>query len=86
MSVSFQAPGQTEGGVDQEEQASHDQGKTVAQTAAGDSFKAPSVQQSVLCLVYQPHSWQPGVTNPHRGLVLWQVPETLDIAVTLFKV
>ncbi|XP_077598798.1 LOW QUALITY PROTEIN: EH domain-binding protein 1-like [Stigmatopora nigra] len=31
------------------------------------------------------HSWQPGIQNPYRGLVLWQVPETLDITVTLFK-
>ncbi|XP_077401205.1 EH domain-binding protein 1 isoform X11 [Vanacampus margaritifer] len=31
------------------------------------------------------HGWQPGIQNPYRGLVLWQVPETLDITVTLFK-
>ncbi|XP_034080708.1 EH domain-binding protein 1-like protein 1 isoform X8 [Gymnodraco acuticeps] len=31
------------------------------------------------------HSWQPGIRNPYRGTVLWQVPETLDINVTLFK-
>nr|XP_040037543.1 EH domain-binding protein 1-like protein 1 isoform X14 [Gasterosteus aculeatus aculeatus] len=31
------------------------------------------------------HSWQPGIKNPYRGLVLWQVPESLDISVTLFK-
>ncbi|KAM8880641.1 uncharacterized protein ehbp1l1a isoform 3-T3 [Synchiropus picturatus] len=31
------------------------------------------------------HSWQPGIKNPYRGLVMWQVPESLDIAVTLFK-
>nr|XP_043877257.1 EH domain-binding protein 1-like protein 1 isoform X2 [Solea senegalensis] len=31
------------------------------------------------------HSWQPGIKNPYRGLVLWQVPESLDITVTLFK-
>ncbi|KAK2852084.1 hypothetical protein Q5P01_008360 [Channa striata] len=31
------------------------------------------------------HGWQPGIKNPYRGLVLWQVPETLDITVTLFK-
>lgn len=83
--VSLQAPRQTEGGVDQKKQTSHDQGKAVAQTD-DDSFKAPSVEQHVLSFVYQPHSWQPGIKNPHRGLVLWQVPENLDIAVTLFKV
>ncbi|XP_067379475.1 EH domain-binding protein 1-like protein 1 isoform X14 [Channa argus] len=31
------------------------------------------------------HSWQPGIKNPYRGLALWQVPESLDITVTLFK-
>ncbi|XP_017282525.1 uncharacterized protein ehbp1l1a isoform X5 [Kryptolebias marmoratus] len=31
------------------------------------------------------HSWQPGIKNPYRGLVIWQVPESLDITVTLFK-
>ncbi|XP_072231958.1 EH domain-binding protein 1 isoform X3 [Leuresthes tenuis] len=31
------------------------------------------------------HSWQPGIKNPDRGTVLWQVPESLSITVTLFK-
>ncbi|XP_026184659.1 uncharacterized protein ehbp1l1a isoform X3 [Mastacembelus armatus] len=31
------------------------------------------------------HSWQPGIKNPYRGLVVWQVPESLAITVTLFK-
>ncbi|KAM9836375.1 EH domain-binding protein 1 [Aulostomus maculatus] len=31
------------------------------------------------------HGWQPGIKNPYRGLVVWQVPESLDITVTLFK-
>ncbi|XP_041841349.1 uncharacterized protein LOC121639857 isoform X2 [Melanotaenia boesemani] len=31
------------------------------------------------------HSWQPGIQNPYRGLVIWQVPESLNITVTLFK-
>uniref|UniRef100_A0A8D3DE02 EH domain binding protein 1 like 1 n=1 Tax=Scophthalmus maximus TaxID=52904 RepID=A0A8D3DE02_SCOMX len=31
------------------------------------------------------HSWQPGIKNPYRGLVMWQVPESLEITVTLFK-
>ncbi|XP_013877032.1 EH domain-binding protein 1 [Austrofundulus limnaeus] len=31
------------------------------------------------------HSWQPGIKNPYRGLVVWQVPESLNITVTLFK-
>uniref|UniRef100_A0A8C1H8M9 EH domain binding protein 1 like 1 n=1 Tax=Cyprinus carpio carpio TaxID=630221 RepID=A0A8C1H8M9_CYPCA len=31
------------------------------------------------------HGWQPGIKNPYRGTVLWQVPESVDITVTLFK-
>ncbi|KAG7280435.1 hypothetical protein CRUP_028175 [Coryphaenoides rupestris] len=31
------------------------------------------------------HSWQPGIQNPYRGLVVWQVLESTDIDVTLFK-
>ncbi|XP_028330309.1 EH domain-binding protein 1-like protein 1 isoform X5 [Gouania willdenowi] len=31
------------------------------------------------------HSWQPGIKNPYRGLVVWQLPESLEITVTLFK-
>ncbi|XP_051570755.1 EH domain-binding protein 1-like protein 1 isoform X3 [Myxocyprinus asiaticus] len=31
------------------------------------------------------HGWQPGIKNPYRGTVVWQVPESLDITVTLFK-
>ncbi|XP_034019998.1 EH domain-binding protein 1-like protein 1 [Thalassophryne amazonica] len=31
------------------------------------------------------HSWQPGIKNPYRGVVVWQVSESLDITVTLFK-
>ncbi|KAK3566750.1 hypothetical protein QTP86_004438 [Hemibagrus guttatus] len=31
------------------------------------------------------HGWQPGIKNPYRGTVLWQVPENVDITVTLFK-
>ncbi|XP_037116755.1 EH domain-binding protein 1-like protein 1 isoform X10 [Syngnathus acus] len=31
------------------------------------------------------HSWQPGIQNPYRGLVLWQVPESLAVTVTLYK-
>nr|XP_020450568.1 EH domain-binding protein 1-like protein 1 isoform X5 [Monopterus albus] len=31
------------------------------------------------------HSWQPGIKNPYRGLVVWQVPESLGITVTLYK-
>ncbi|XP_067112918.1 EH domain-binding protein 1-like protein 1 isoform X4 [Osmerus mordax] len=31
------------------------------------------------------HGWQPGIKNPYRGMVVWPVPENVDIAVTLFK-
>ncbi|XP_064181799.1 uncharacterized protein ehbp1l1a isoform X5 [Anguilla rostrata] len=31
------------------------------------------------------HGWQPGIQNPYRGMVMWQVPESIDITVTLFK-
>ncbi|TNN27796.1 EH domain-binding protein 1 [Liparis tanakae] len=32
------------------------------------------------------HSWQPGIKNPYRGVVVWPVPENIEITVTLFKV
>lgn len=41
-------------------------------------FFCPSVLQS--------HSWQPGIKNPYRGVVVWPVPENIEITVTLFKV
>ncbi|XP_051901050.1 EH domain-binding protein 1-like isoform X3 [Pristis pectinata] len=31
------------------------------------------------------HSWQPGINNPYRGMVIWPVPENVDITVTLYK-
>ncbi|KAM6309675.1 EH domain-binding protein 1 isoform 2-T2 [Podargus strigoides] len=31
------------------------------------------------------HSWQPGIKNPYRGVVVWPVPENVEITVTLFK-
>ncbi|KAM9728749.1 uncharacterized protein ACNS7B_016584 isoform 15-T15 [Menidia menidia] len=31
------------------------------------------------------HGWQPGIKNPYRGMVVWPVPENVDISVTLFK-
>lgn len=50
----------------------------------GNSFEL----ELFICITffYQLHSWQPGIKNPYRGLVMWQVPESLDITVTLFKV
>lgn len=29
--------------------------------------------------------WEPTIRNPFRGMVLWTLPEILDIEVTLFK-
>ncbi|XP_030424565.1 EH domain-binding protein 1-like protein 1 isoform X5 [Gopherus evgoodei] len=31
------------------------------------------------------HSWQPGIKNPYRGMVVWMVPENVDIMVTLYR-
>ncbi|XP_066574887.1 EH domain-binding protein 1-like protein 1 isoform X5 [Amia ocellicauda] len=31
------------------------------------------------------HGWQPGIKNPYRGMVVWPVPENVDITVTLYK-
>ncbi|XP_059394954.1 EH domain-binding protein 1-like protein 1 isoform X12 [Carassius carassius] len=31
------------------------------------------------------HSWQPGIKNPYRGMVVWPVPENVDISVTLYR-
>ncbi|KAL0993923.1 hypothetical protein UPYG_G00115600 [Umbra pygmaea] len=31
------------------------------------------------------HGWQPGIKNPYRGMVVWPVPENVDISVTLFR-
>ncbi|KAJ8394198.1 hypothetical protein AAFF_G00050030 [Aldrovandia affinis] len=28
------------------------------------------------------HSWQPGIKNPYRGVVVWPVPENIEITVT----
>ncbi|XP_062289100.1 EH domain-binding protein 1-like [Scomber scombrus] len=36
-------------------------------------------------MVSKLHSWQPGIKNPYRGMVVWPVPENIDISVTLFK-
>ncbi|KAK1154873.1 EH domain-binding protein 1-like protein 1 isoform X16 [Acipenser oxyrinchus oxyrinchus] len=33
----------------------------------------------------KPHGWQPGIKNPYRGMVVWAVPENVDITVTLYK-
>ncbi|XP_039624961.1 uncharacterized protein ehbp1l1b isoform X7 [Polypterus senegalus] len=33
----------------------------------------------------KPHGWQPGIKNPYRGMVVWPVPENVDITVTLYR-
>ncbi|KAG2469313.1 MERTK kinase, partial [Polypterus senegalus] len=33
----------------------------------------------------RPHGWQPGIKNPYRGMVVWPVPENVDITVTLYR-
>uniref|UniRef100_UPI00358EE526 EH domain-binding protein 1 isoform X3 n=1 Tax=Myxine glutinosa TaxID=7769 RepID=UPI00358EE526 len=33
----------------------------------------------------KPRSWQPGIKNPYKGVVIWPVPENVEITVTLFK-
>ncbi|KAK2189022.1 hypothetical protein NP493_110g03015 [Ridgeia piscesae] len=31
------------------------------------------------------HNWEPSIQNPHRGLIIWPVPENVEITVTLFR-
>ncbi len=33
----------------------------------------------------QPKTWEPTIRNPYRGLVIWSIPELLEIQVTLFR-
>ncbi|XP_072776307.1 EH domain-binding protein 1-like protein 1 [Taeniopygia guttata] len=33
----------------------------------------------------KPRRWQPGIQNPQRGMVVWVVPETLEVVVTLYR-
>ena len=32
-----------------------------------------------------PKSWEPTLRNPYRGLVVWSLPELLEMEVTLFR-
>lgn len=41
---------------------------------------------TVLLFSHQLHAWQPGIKNPYRGMVVWPVPENVDITVTLYRV
>lgn len=93
FSPSSQATRQTGGGLDTQESAEILQGlylmsgrlkqnkEIIKQTKTFltcNYFIYPSVLQS--------HSWQPGIKNPYRGVVVWPVPENIEITVTLFKV
>ncbi|XP_021353630.1 EH domain-binding protein 1-like isoform X2 [Mizuhopecten yessoensis] len=51
-------------------------------------------QPNKLCVVWtrrsrrkstQPHTWEPTIQNPYRGVVTWTVPENVEIQVTLFR-
>ncbi|XP_069114980.1 EH domain-binding protein 1-like isoform X2 [Argopecten irradians] len=51
-------------------------------------------QPNKLCVVWtrrsrrkstQPHTWEPTIQNPYRGMVTWTVPENVEIQVTLFR-
>ncbi|KAM6995817.1 EH domain-binding protein 1-like protein 1 [Passerculus sandwichensis] len=33
----------------------------------------------------KPRRWQPGIQDPRRGMVVWVVPETLEVVVTLYR-
>ena len=33
----------------------------------------------------QPMHWDPTIRNPYRGLVVWSLPEILDVDVTLYR-
>lgn len=35
--------------------------------------------------ILQLHAWEPTFENPYRGLVMWPVPENVEITVTLFR-
>ncbi|XP_059160226.1 EH domain-binding protein 1-like isoform X3 [Physella acuta] len=51
-------------------------------------------QPNKLCVVWtrrsrrrstQPYKWEPTIQNPYLGLVTWEVPENIEITVTLFR-
>uniref|UniRef100_UPI00358E466D EH domain-binding protein 1 isoform X2 n=1 Tax=Myxine glutinosa TaxID=7769 RepID=UPI00358E466D len=45
----------------------------------------PALALSTWPLHLTPRSWQPGIKNPYKGVVIWPVPENVEITVTLFK-
>lgn len=70
--------------MDQEEQAYVFQGEATVTTHTHTQKNTHSLFNALF--VVQLHSWQPGIKNPYRGMVVWPVPENIDISVTLFKV
>lgn len=80
----LQAAGQAEGGVDQEKQTHVLQGETTETKMTHKLIL--NCELTLELFVVQLHSWQPGIKNPYRGMVVWPVPENIDISVTLFKV
>lgn len=41
---------------------------------------------TMIFIFYQLQAWQPGIKNPYRGMVVWPVPENVDITATLYRV
>ena len=39
----------------------------------------------IFYVYFQPLKWEASVSDPNRGLVIWAVPENVEITVTLFK-
>lgn len=83
--IFLQATRQVKGGVDQEEQTNVLQGETT-ETPQTILYTHTHTLSLTMLFVVQLHSWQPGIKNPYRGMVVWPVPENIDISVTLFKV
>lgn len=80
----LQAARQAEGGVDQEKQTHVLQGETTETKMTHKHIL--NCELMLELFVVQLHSWQPGIKNPYKGMVVWPVPENIDISVTLFKV
>lgn len=72
--------------MDKEEQTNGFQGKTSLLKCHKKYTHTHTPGLTDLLFAVQLHSWQPGIKNPYRGMVVWPVPENIDISVTLFKV
>lgn len=90
FSPSSQATRQTGGGLDTQKSTEILQGLYLISGILKTKLKVSHLQLCIFlffCLcVLQSHSWQPGIKNPYRGVVVWPVPENIEITVTLFKV